>query len=158
MILREAVPEDRPALVCFMAALQDFERGLEPNRTPGAEMADEHLAVLESWAAEHPGGGVLVAEVDGRLAGFAISGASTDRGTYLPPDTRTVGWISDLWVEPDFRASGIAGKLIAAAEARFRAAGLKRMEIAAVAGNAVALRLYESLGYSRYEITLSKRL
>jgi hypothetical protein len=80
MILREAVPEDRPALVRFMAALQDFERGLEPNRTPGAEMADEHLAVLEFWAAEHPGGGVLMAEVDGQLAGFTISGASTDRG------------------------------------------------------------------------------
>jgi GNAT superfamily N-acetyltransferase len=141
-----------------MAALQDFECEIEPNRTPGAAMADEHLAVLESWAAEHPGGGVMVAEVDGRLAGFAISGASTHRGTYLPPETRTVGWISDLWVEPGFRASGIARALIAAAEARFRAAGLKRMEIAAVAGNAVALRLYESLGYSHSEITLSKRL
>jgi GNAT superfamily N-acetyltransferase len=158
MIMRDARPGDRPTLVAFMAALQEFERGMEPNRTPGAEMADSHLAALEAWAAEHPGGGVLVAEDDGRLVGFAVAGASTDRGTYLPTETRTVGWISDLWVESEFRGGGIARALVTAVEARFRAAGIRRVEIAAVAGNARALGVYESLGFSRYEITLAKPL
>ncbi|MEM7496802.1 MAG: hypothetical protein AAF371_02275 [Pseudomonadota bacterium] len=35
-----------------MAGLQDFERPLEPNRLPGAEMAADHVAILLGWAAE----------------------------------------------------------------------------------------------------------
>jgi hypothetical protein len=84
MILREARTEDRPVLVGFMAALQDFERGMEPNRLPGAEMADRHLAVLEAWAQAHPCGGLLVAEVEGSLAGFIIFGVEEEFGTYVP--------------------------------------------------------------------------
>ncbi len=156
--VREARPEDRPALVGFMAAFQDFERELEPNRAPGAEMAERHLAALEAWAAEHPGGGVLVAEAETALAGFIIFGVEQEFGAYVPEETRSVGRISDLWVEPASRGRGIARALIAAAEGRLRTAGLKRVEITAVAGNAGALRLYRALGYGPYHVTLAKRL
>jgi hypothetical protein len=88
MILRAARPEDRPALVAFMAALQDFEREIEPNRTPGAEMADKHLAGLEAWVAEHPCGGVFVAEAGGALAGFIIFGVAEEFGELGPPEIR----------------------------------------------------------------------
>lgn len=158
MIIREAASRDRPTLVRFMSALQETERALEPNRAPGPEIAGSHLASLERWTAKKPGGGVLVAELDGALAGFLVAGVITDTGTYRPPETRTLGWISDLWVEPDARGRGIGRALIAAAEDRFRAAGLTRVELAAVVGNIDAVRLYEHLGYSRYEIMLAKNL
>jgi ribosomal protein S18 acetylase RimI-like enzyme len=158
MILRAALPEDRPALVAFMAALQDFEHEIEPNRTPGAEMAGKHLAGLEAWAAEHPGGGVLVAEIGGALAGFIIFGVTEEFGELVPPETRLLGQISDLWVAPTARGRGIASALVDAAEARFREAGLKRVEISALAGNTQAQRLYESLGYGPYHVTLAKGL
>ncbi len=72
--LREARPEDRPALIAFMAALQDFERSQEANRRPGAAMADGHLAALEAWVAEDPANGVIVAESGGAMAGFILFG------------------------------------------------------------------------------------
>lgn len=158
MIIREATPADRPTLVGFMSALQEAERALEPNRAPGPDIADSHLASLERWVAKKPGGGVLVAELDGALAGFLVAAVIVDTGTYLPPETRTFGWISDLWVEPQARGNGIGRALIAAAEARLRAAGIGRVELAAVVGNADALALYERLGYRRYEVSLSKTL
>ena len=141
-----------------MSALQEAERALEPNRAPGPEIANSHLAALEAWAAKRPGGGILVAETDGALAGFLVAGVVVDTGTYLPPQTRTFGWISDLWVEPQARSKGIGRALIAAAEARLRAAGIGRVELAAVVGNADALALYERLGYRRYEVSLAKTL
>jgi ribosomal protein S18 acetylase RimI-like enzyme len=158
MILREARTEDRPALVGFMTALQDFERGMEPNRLPGAEMADRHLAALEAWAQAHPGGGLLVAEVEGSLAGFIIFGVEEEFGTYVPEETQCLGRISDLWVKPGTRGRGIARALIAAAEKRFRTAGLARSEVTAVHGNSEALRLYKALGYCPYHVTLAKKL
>jgi ribosomal protein S18 acetylase RimI-like enzyme len=158
MIVRDARPEDRPALVRFMAALQEFERGLEPNRTPGVEMANSHLSVLEAWVAEHPGGGVLVAESEDQPVGFILFGVDQEMGTYVPEETRSMGRISDLWVEPASRGSGAARALISAAEARLREAGLKRVEIYAVAGNARAIKLYQTLGYGPYEVSLAKGL
>jgi len=158
MTVRDARPLDRPMLVRFMADLQDFERGLEANRTPGGEMADDHLTALESWAAGHPGGGVMVAKTGGQLIGFIIFGVDQAMGTYVPEETRSMGRISDLWVEPEHRGSGVARTLIDAAEARLRGAGLKRVEIYAVAGNTKALRLYQALGYGPYEVSLAKPL
>ena len=158
MIIRDAIPQDRPVLVRFMAALQEVERKLEPNRAPGDEIADSHLAALETWSAERPGGAIMVAEENGRLLGFLVSGIETEAGTYLPPATRSYGWISDLWVEPDARGLGTGRALIAEAEERLRAAGLTRVGLAAVVGNTGAAALYEHLGYAPYEITLAKAL
>lgn len=157
-LIREAGPGDRPALIAFMAALQEFERAAEPHRTPGAEMAESHVAALIDWAGEHPGGSVLVADTGGRAVGFLITGIEARTGTYVPKDARLVGDLSDLWVEPAFRGRGIARALIATAEARLRAAGIRRAEISALPGNAAALGLYRRLGYADYLLTLGRRL
>lgn len=156
--VRAARPEDRPALVAFMAALQDFERELEANRNPGPGMADRHLAALEGWAAGHPGGSVLVAEAGGQVIGFLVTGIDEELGDYVLPQNRLVGRLSDLWVAPGARGQGAARALIAAAEARLKAAGVKRAEVTAVQGNAAALELYARLGYAPYEVTLAKGL
>lgn len=59
-------------------------------------------------------------------------------------------------IEPEYRGSGVARALIDAAETRLRSAGLKRVEIYAVAENTRALRLYEALGYGPCEVPLSR--
>ena len=100
----------------------------------------------------------MVAKVADQLAGFIIFGVDRAMGTYVPEETRSVGRISDLWVEPEHRGCGIARALIDAAEVRLRGAGLKRVEIYAVAGNAKAVRLYQALGYGPYEVSLAKPL
>lgn len=158
LIIRDAADADRPLIIGFMAGLQDFERSMEPNRRPGAEMAARHLAVLEDWAAEHPGGSNLVAEVQGQVIGWALSAVEVGMGFMVPESTRLAGLISDLWVEPEQRGKGIATALIHAAEARFVAEGIKRIEIAAVADNARAIALYRKLGFAPYELMLGKTL
>ena len=156
--LRDATPEDRETLWRFLAALQDFERESEPNRIPGADMAVKHLEALEAWMGEHYAGGNVIAEVDGKPAGWALFAVATVHGFMVPEEHRLIGQISDLWVEPAYRKLGLASALVQEAERRFKAAGIKRVHIAAIVSNARAIRLYEGLGYQTYEIELGKNL
>ena len=154
--IREARPGDRPALVGFMAALQDHEHRREPNRLPGAEMADAHLAALEAWVAD--GGAVLVAESGGRPVGFLVYGIEEELGCYVLPENRRVGLLSDLYVAPEARGQGISRALVREAETRLRAAGIRRVEIGVLAANAPARAVYEALGYAVSDLTMTRSL
>lgn len=153
-----ATGNDRRQLVAFMSALQDLERAAEPNRTPGPDMAEGHVAALVAWAQARPGGSVLVAEIAGEVIGFLITGVEEELGTYVPEDVRLVGDLSDLWVEPAFRGRGIARALIAEAEARLREAGIRRAEISTLPSNCDARALYRHLGYADCLVTLGRSL
>ena len=156
--VRTARTVDRPALVGFMAALQDHERNLSRDRGPGAEMADAHLAYLESLAAAD--GRILVATRGGAPVGFLVCVIEeSDAGDlHLLPAQRRHGVVTDLFVVPAERRRGVARALLAAAEAHCRMTGLRTLRIAALAANAEALRSYRGAGFEDYEITLSKRL
>lgn len=158
MNIRDATSADRETLWRFMAALQDFEAVHEPNRLPGSDMAKQHLEALEAWINEHYAGGNIIAEIAGRPAGWAMFGVVTAHGFMVPEENRLIGQLSDLWVEPEFRRQGIAAALIGEAERRFREAGIRRMQIAAIAANTDAIDLYKQLGYNPYEVALSKPL
>ena len=88
----------------------------------------------------------LVAEdKTGAVAGFVI--VHVER----VPAAR-IGYVVTLDVAPDFRRIGLAGALLEAASQRVVAAGGRRMELHVYAGNAEAIRFYESRGYVRVGI------
>ncbi len=158
LMIRDALAADRAVIIGFMAALQEVERAMEPNRRPGPEMAAGHYDHLRDWVAQHPAAADLVAERDGAIAGWLLAGVERDAGLLVPEAARVTGWISDVFVAPAHRGQGIATALIRAAEARFAAHGIRRIEIAAVAGNARAIALYQRLGFAPYELSLGKTL
>jgi ribosomal-protein-alanine N-acetyltransferase len=85
----------------------------------------------------------LVAETDGgRVAGFLI--VHVERVSGL-----RVGYVVTIDVAPEFRRMGLAGALMDEASRRVAAAGVHRMELHVYAGNAEAIRFYESRGYVR---------
>ncbi len=45
--VREIRPSDRATLLRFVGDFQDYERGLHPNRRPGAEVTADYLAEME---------------------------------------------------------------------------------------------------------------
>ncbi|MEM8842651.1 MAG: GNAT family N-acetyltransferase [Pseudomonadota bacterium] len=158
LVISDAVAADRAVITGFMAALQEVERATEPNRRPGAEMAQGHYDHLLDWVSQHPAAADLVAESGGHVAGWLLAGVEIDTGMLVPEAARETGWISDIFVAPSHRGRGIATALIAAAEARFAAHGIRRVEIAAVVGNARAIALYRRLGFAPYELSLGKML
>jgi len=158
VVVRDARDTDRPALVGFMVALQDFERALQPDRARGAEMADAHLAYLQRLAAED--GLVLVADAAGQPVGFLVLVIEQcDPGDlHLSEGERRHGWVTDLFVTAEWRSQGIARRLLARAGQHCVDLGLATLQIASLADNPAALRAYEGAGFDAYEITLVKRL
>lgn len=73
--------------------------------------------------------GLLVAEVEGQLAGFVL-GLMRQVPLSLQGLEPKRGWITAFGVHPDRRRQGIGQALFAAAMARFAAAGRQQIEIA----------------------------
>ena len=81
-------------------------------------------------------GRLVVAEADGRVAGYA--GLSI-----LPPDAQ----VATIAVRPELARQGLGRLLLRALMDKARALGCARAQLEVGAGNVPALRLYESEGF-----------
>jgi ribosomal protein S18 acetylase RimI-like enzyme len=157
MRIREYDPSCDHAAVrdCF-AQLQDFERALDTRLPRGADVADSYLQLLHERCREHEGV-VLVAEEDAAVVGFVavLTRYSSDEPD---DDPAAFAYLTDLVVEPAHRRRGLGRKLLEAAEARARAAGVDCLRLSVKAGNAGAQALYVECGFEGYELVLEKRL
>jgi ribosomal protein S18 acetylase RimI-like enzyme len=159
MIIRNVLPEDRSILVDFMEALQDSEREYHPNRPPGLEIGDAHLAYLEELALERDGR-IYVAASAADILGFLVCFVERlDAGDLHVYDReREYGYISDLYVSPSARGRGVGSALMEAAEQHFRDRDLSVVRVNTLADNRAAIEFYLAGGYGFYEITFEKRL
>jgi GNAT superfamily N-acetyltransferase len=89
-----------------------------------------------------PGTTVLVAEVDGEVAGVAVM-AIRPRLNWVTPEA----WLSDLYVSERRRRRGVARALVGECLTRARAAGCHVLRLEAGHGREEAHHLYESLGF-----------
>ena len=154
---RELDPDkDLDGLRACVVELQDFEVQLYTRLPPGSEVADKCVAhMLEQC--EKCTGKIIVADVDGQLAGFVT--VLTQVRSDEPDDGDMVyGLISDLAVLTSFRSLGIGTKLLAVAEEFARSEGVEWLRIGVLAGNQVAEKLYASLGFSPWHIESEKNL
>lgn len=136
--------------------LQDFERRIEPRMPPGAAIADEYLADMFKRCDEG-GGRVLIAEVDGNVAGYATILPKV-RSESLEDGDFEYGLISDLVVLRDYRGCGLGQELLKAAEQYAKACKVKYLRLGVLAGNQIAENLYASAGFSPVYIELEKVL
>jgi len=89
---------------------------------------------------ESSGAATWIADDDGRMAGFAIVEWSTTSGEAL-------AYIQTLEVAQDARRQGIGAELLRKLEASAQSAAAQFIWLHVDAGNASAIRLYESHGY-----------
>lgn len=136
--------------------LQDFERDIDPRMPPGAAIADAYLAEMHDRCKEC-GGRILVAEVDGNVAGYATILPKV-RSEQIEDGNIEYGLISDLVVLESYRRLGLGTKLLEAAEQYARACKVKYLRIGVLAGNRVAEDLYTAAGYSSLYTELEKVL
>jgi ribosomal protein S18 acetylase RimI-like enzyme len=87
-------------------------------------------------------GDVLVAEIDGRVAGYG----KINHPTELPASAH-VWYVSGLAVDPEYEGRGAGRALMEALIALARQRGGRRMTLRVFAPNERARRLYERLGF-----------
>jgi GNAT superfamily N-acetyltransferase len=132
--LRFATREDVGLILSFIRELAEYERA------PDAVVADEAVLGANLFG-EHPGAEVVLAEVDGEPAGFALffHNFSTwlgQRGLYL----------EDLFVRPEYRGRGVGQLLMAFLAKLALERGCGRFEWWVLDWNTPAIDFYRRLG------------
>lgn len=141
----------------FIAGLQDHERELVPALKPGADVAlfyADHML----GNAEEKSGVVLVAHADGVAIGFICAWIEAGSDMLVSDAERAHGYVSDLYVDKQWRRSGVAGQLMQAVEVELKDRGCRRIELCAKALNASAVSFYERSGYQPYEVIFAKNI
>lgn len=161
---RDAPPAIRPAeehdlalLTEMLGAFQEDARRHDGDLAPGAMVGTAEVArdMLATCRARE--GVVLIAEVDGRPAGFAGCTMQADDISRRPGRRRTLE-LDDLYVAPEARRHGVGRALIEAVAEHGRRAGACRMVVTAYAANAEAAALYRDAGFGDHLVTLQRAL
>ena len=137
MDVRAATESD---LETLKALWRDFSQEQPPADYEDVDEALE-LSEVEEYVREHV---ALVAENGGTPAGFVLARLRGQRQ----------GWISDLYVAPEFRRAGAAGMLVKDATSALRERGAKVVELEVKATNDDARAVYERWGFRESKLTL----
>ena len=132
--IRPALPADGPVVVELIRGLADFEK------LPGPDAAAE-ARFLEHAFGPQARFGLLVAEVEGRVRGYALFFE-----TYSTFRAAPSLFLEDLYVDPDVRRRGIGRAFMLELARTAVARGCERFEWTVLDWNENAQRFYRSLG------------
>jgi ribosomal protein S18 acetylase RimI-like enzyme len=158
MITIEAFqPSDFAAIVAFVEAIQEHEREQVPELKPGPEIGKQYAEMLMRTVADR-NGCLIMARAEAGPVGFACAWIEQDDDPCIRDDARIHAYVSDIFVNQDWRRQGIASLLLDELEAGMRSRGCSRIRICAKAANQLAVTCYTARGYRPYEIVFAKRL
>jgi ribosomal protein S18 acetylase RimI-like enzyme len=150
-------PSDFAALVAFVEAIQEHERELVPELKPGPEVGKRYAEMLTRVVAERDGC-IIVARADAEAVGFACAWVDKDDDPLVRDNARIHAYVSDIFVDQNWRRQGMASLLMDEIEAKMRSRGCSRIRICSKAANQLAVACYTARGYQPYEIIFAKRL
>jgi ribosomal protein S18 acetylase RimI-like enzyme len=156
--IRGARDDDRVALGRMAASLVRMHHALDPQRFmlmgDGGKLEEGYGGWLLRES-QNDKASVLVAERDGVVVGY-VYGTLDDRDWMALRDS--CGVLQDIFVEEGARRSGVARKLLEALAAHFRERGEPRMVLSTAAKNEGAHRFFESMGFRRTMIEMTREL
>ncbi len=133
LTLRPALPSDAALIVSYIRELAEYEKLLHECHAT--------RELIEKWLFDENKAGCILAEWEGKPAGFALY--FYNFSTFL---SKPGIYIEDLFVRPDFRRRGIAKALFRHLAQKALAEGCGRLEWWVLDWNKDAIRFYESLG------------
>lgn len=137
--------------------LQLHERQYYDRTRPPEDMGAWYIALLQREVAESAGH-LLVAERDGRIAGYASLFAVVSSEEHKDEIPHTYALVGDLGVLAPLRGQGIGEALMLECERLARAAGQKWLRLGVLARNEAARRFYARAGFAEVLLTLEKTL
>jgi ribosomal protein S18 acetylase RimI-like enzyme len=159
-IIRPYAPADHDWVLQSEVALQEHERALHDTRLPGLPYTRDYLAMLWNVLAENHGAMLIAETADGERVGL-VAGHIVDQPWPMETrDSTRYGYVSDIFIKPEARGSGLAKVLLDAIAAHLHRADptLSRLRINVLAVNRIACRAYEKVGFTPYEITYERLL
>lgn len=156
MRIRPATPEDVPNVLPMVRKICELHAAWDPEKYTLKGDPTKSYGPWLTRQAKDSTSAFLVAEADdGGLAGFLIGAVEHDIPIYRVVE---VGFVHDVWVEPEHRGSGVGRALLEAATAHFRAQGLSQVRLETAAPNEGARRLFRELGFHEFAVTMLKSI
>ena len=132
--IRSATADDVPLVLAFIRALATYEKLL-------ADVVATEDSLRRTLFGPQPAAQVVIAEVDGRPAGFALY--FFNYSTFLAQPGL---YLEDLFVKPELRGHGVGKALLLRLARIANERGCGRMEWAVLDWNEPAKGFYRSLG------------
>lgn len=155
-IVRPATSADLPRIGRLGALLVEEHHGFDPERFLGAKRRTpaDYAAFMKAQL-ENPDVAVLVAEVNGDVIGYVY--AAIEGYDYMAL-RGPAGVLHDIIVDPESRGRGVGRLLLDAVLAFLKSRGVPRVVLTTAEQNAAAHRLYESVGFRRTMIEMTREL
>ena len=134
----------RTATATDVPLILDFIRGLATYEKLAHEVIATEATLQHTLFGATPAAQVVIAEVDGQPAGFALY--FFNYSTFLAQPGL---YLEDLFVRPEFRGAGTGKALLLHLAKIANARGCGRMEWSVLDWNEPAIKFYESLGARR---------
>ncbi len=133
LLIRDARPDDAPAILALMRALAEYEKLL-------AEFENTASRLRETLFGAAPRVFCAIGEIDGETAGYCLwfYTYSTFRG-------RLGIWLEDLFVLPQHRGAGLGKAFMRGLARRCAEEGLARLEWSVLDWNTPSIAFYRSL-------------
>ena len=144
-----------PVRECLIE-LQNHERAIDSRIPSGEDIVDAYLPEMLNRCGNCMGK-ILVAEVDGEIAGY-VTILTKVTSEELAAGDFEYGLVSDIVILQKYRKRGLGRELLDAAETYARACKVKCLRIGALEGNQAARTLYSSMGFSCLYVELEKDL
>ncbi|MBI2813164.1 MAG: GNAT family N-acetyltransferase [Opitutae bacterium] len=135
--IRSATPADVPLILELIRSLAVYEKLAQ-------EVVATEEALRRTLFGTPPAAQVVIAEVDGQPAGFALY--FFNYSTFL---AKPGLYLEDLFVKPEYRGAGTGKALLLHLARIANARGCGRMEWSVLDWNEPAIRFYEALGAKR---------
>ena len=156
--IRTGEDVDWAALGQAVANIQNFEHEFVgyPLR-PGRDVWEDYLSDLRHRLTADKGV-FLVAEANREIVGVLAGYAHNAGDGLVASEFDRCAYISDLFVQSEWRRQGIGTALMHEFERTMLAKGLHWMTVCVKSKNKTARQAYEKYGFEGYEVILTKRL
>ncbi|MEM6987398.1 MAG: GNAT family N-acetyltransferase [Pseudomonadota bacterium] len=156
--IRDASPDDIDYIAsCYGKLSQHIKSESAGEYIDGLpeQVDDETLALAESYLDERQAR-ALIAEAGG--APIACIATRIQPSSFPPSGVGDVGHIGLAWVEPDWRAQGVAAALLAEVEIWLEARKVDLMELSYLSANTGAETAWRALGFEAFRVHAYKRI
>ncbi len=156
--IRTGEDADWTALGRAVANIQDFEHeNVGYPVRPGRVVWEAYLSDLRHRLSAD-NGVFLVAEANREIVGVLAGYVHKAGDCLVASEFDRSAYISDLFVQSEWRQQGIGTALIREFERTMLAKGLHWMTVCVKSRNKTARQAYEAYGFDDYEVILTKRL
>lgn len=154
-LIRAATLDDVPALGTLAGKLVRFHHELDPARFLRGEGVEEGYGHWLGKESQNPDAVVVVAEVEGRVVGYAY-------GRYERKDWNDLldahGKLHDVFVDASARRRDLGRALVLRTCELLKARGAPRVVLSTAVTNAAARGLFESLGFRTTMLEMTREL